>query len=105
MGPARPWERRSAENVPLPASATRVPQEVEGVTRDAEQHDSGTGPGLPVVVGRPVDHRRDAGAVVEPHGRPLNAPTWPGTPGTGTARATRATTGVSSSTWSAPATA
>src|SRR5665809_73126 len=63
MGPARPWERRPAENVPLHASATRVPQEVEGVTRAAVQHDSGSGPGLPVVVGRPVDRRRDAGAV------------------------------------------
>src|SRR5665647_429118 len=63
MGPVRPWEPRPAENVPLHASATRVPQEVEGVTRVAVQHDSGSGPGLPVMVGRPVDHRCDAGAV------------------------------------------
>jgi hypothetical protein len=63
MGPARPREPRPAEDVPLYASATRVPQEVEGVTSVAVQHDSGSGPGLPVIVGRPVDHRRNPGAV------------------------------------------
>src|SRR5665647_63240 len=51
------------KNVPLHASATRVPQAVEGLARAAVQHDSGSGQGLPVMVGRPVDHRCDPGAL------------------------------------------